>query len=373
MSDYTIETITPIHIGSGVLFQKNTEFLVKNEFIGIIDPLKVLGIIGETQITTWVAMIERGEPLLPYLIKRKPGLELEDVCSRILYYFARNISNSQSLKEQLHTGTGQPYIPGSSIKGAIRTALFTKLIKAFGIVNEQMLKNKKAQLDDAGLSAKLFGKDPNHDSLRFLRVGDAVFDNGTTIALNMLSLNHSQNSTRLDSKVSQLTEAIGQDITSTIRIDIDKEKLSGNLKRHRITTDVSFLNSDQALLDTINKHTINLLKAEIKSWEEHVQYADVENYISEIEEQIAKAEKCNENEAILRLGHGSGWNFMTGAWQKDASILIDDHVFDQIVNRSRPGNQKKYADYMFPKTRRMDEEGFLLGFVKIQKKQQNDS
>lgn len=369
MSNYTIETITPVHIGSGVLFQKNTEFLRKNDFIGIIDPSKVLDLIGKEQVSTWVAMIERGEPLLPYLMKRKPGMDLEDVCLRTMNYFAENIETAQSLKEQIHTGTSHPYIPGSSIKGAIRTALFTHLIKAFGKVDEQMLKNRFSTFDDDILSRKLFGKDPNHDSLRFLRVGDCTFDKGTTIAMNMVSLNQRRNNIKLDNKVSQLTEAIGQESTASLRIDIDKEKLEENIKHHKISTDVSFLNSDQELLQTINKHTIHMLKSEIETWEEHKEYDNVDNYILEIKQLLQMAESYKEKEALLRLGHGSGWNFMTGAWQKDSSILTDDSVYDQIINKSRPNNQTRYSEYMFPKTRRMDEEGFLLGFIKIEKKE----
>jgi CRISPR-associated protein Csm5 len=370
MNNCVIETITPVHIGSGILFQKDIEFLRIGEFLGIIDDKKVLKLIGEEQIGTWVSMIEKGEPLLPYLQKRSKDLDLEDVCSRTMAFFAENVSNCLTLKEQIHTGTGKPYIPGSSIKGAVRTAIFNSLIHKSGSVTEQQLKNRKNYLDDSFISKKLFGKDPNHDSLRFLQITDAIFEQGDTIATNMMSMNHTERSTRLDRKVSQLTEAVGEEVEAPFRISIDHKKLGENIKYKKIFTNVDFLNSLPALFKLINDHTLKLLQEERKVWNDLSNEHAVTEYLEKIEELIALASPCGENEAMLRLGHGSGWNFMTGAWPKDPKIVPDDHLYEQIINRSRPGNQKKYAEYMFPKTRRMDEDGFLLGFVKIKNKNQ---
>ena len=54
---------------------------------------------------------------------------------------------------------------------------------------------------------------------------------------------------------------------------------------------------------------------------------------------------------------------MTGGWAKNEKF-IDEQLYDQIVFQTRPGNSR-YREYFFPKTRRMDEEGELLGFVKL--------
>jgi len=365
MNNCKIETLTPIHIGSGVLFQKNTEFLQKGESIGIIDERKVLEIIGINEINQWINIIETRQPLLPYLKKRKPDLKLSDVCSRIMSVYCNNAGYAQSLKEQIHTGLGFPYIPGSSIKGAIRTAIFTSLIENLKHIASEKLKNDFGKFNDSKLSKILFGKDPNHDSMRFLQVGDAIFEKGNTDVMNVASMNYKFGSAELDKKVAQLTEAIREDVVTDFKLKIDVTKLEKNIQFSKVNTNVDFLKNEVALFRSINKHTEKLLLSEAESWKEHSQFETVENYIETIENLAEHCEACEDNEFILRLGHGSGWTFMTGNWAKNKE-LVEDELWDRIVDKARPGNQTRYKDYdIFPKTRRMDEEGFLLGFVKI--------
>jgi len=365
MNNCKIETLTPVHIGSGVLFQKNTEFLNKGENIGIIDERKVLEIIGKEEINRWVNIIENRQPLLPYLKQRKPDLKLGDVCSRVMAVYSGNTANAQSLKEQIHTGTGFPYIPGSSIKGAIRTAIFVSLIEKLHYLTDDKLQNDKGRVDDTKLTKELFGKDPNHDSLRFLQTGDAIFEKGSTDVMNVANMNYKFHSTELDKRVAQLTEAIREDASTDFKLKIDLTKLEKNIQFGNVRTEIDFLKNKTTLFKIINQHTKKLLLAELETWKDHLQFEVVENYLETIEGLVDHCESCHDNELILRLGHGSGWTFMTGNWAKNEE-LVGENTWNKIVDKARPGNQTKYSDYnMFPKTRRMDEEGFLLGFVKI--------
>jgi CRISPR-associated protein Csm5 len=55
-----VETISPVHIGSGEELNKDIEFITdSNQMLGIIDERKVLGIIGEENINQWVNLIEQ--------------------------------------------------------------------------------------------------------------------------------------------------------------------------------------------------------------------------------------------------------------------------------------------------------------------------
>nr|NQU94493.1 type III-A CRISPR-associated RAMP protein Csm5 [Bacteroidota bacterium] len=366
MNNCKIETITPVHIGSGVEFQKNTEFLNQGEQVGIIDEKKVLDIIGTENIGQWVSIIEKGKPLLDYLELRKPGIQISEVCSRVMDVYCESIANVKSLKEQLHNGTAKPYIPGSSLKGAIRTAIFTSLVNRLSGIPDSDFFNRKKQLDDSWISKKLFGKDPNHDSLRFLHVGDVMFEKHSTLAMNVMSMNYMHRDISLNKSVGQLTEAIGSGMESDFKLAIDQIKLKENLMRKNIHTDIHFLDSYETLLTIINKHTIKLLQEEIELWDEYKNYQVVDEYLKNLSGILDAARDYKANEALLRLGHGSGWTFMTGNWAKKNMHLVPDEIWGKIVNKARPGNMRKYADYdMFPKSRRMDEDGDLLGFVKL--------
>ena len=70
---------------------------------------------------------------------------------------------------------------------------------------------------------------------------------------------------------------------------------------------------------------------------------------------------CQEGkECVLRLGHASGWRFITGAWTENL-----DNFKSEIVPASRPKNFN-YEQYVFPKSRRLDEDGDIFGFVKLE-------
>ena len=75
---------------------------------------------------------------------------------------------------------------------------------------------------------------------------------------------------------------------------------------------------------------------------------------------LEQTQSCEaEKECVLRIGHGSGWRFITGAWTENL-----DYFYSVVVPVSRPKNFK-YEQFDFPKTRRVDDECELLGFVKL--------
>jgi CRISPR/Cas system CSM-associated protein Csm5 (group 7 of RAMP superfamily) len=101
-----------------------------------------------------------------------------------------------------------------------------------------------------------------------------------------------------------------------------------------------------------------LIEEEIKFWRE-LDLSGSEDYIDNMIDILKEAKKCSKGlSCVLRIGHGSGWRFITGAWAESL------HNFNRVVNISRPMNNN-YLDYPFPKTRRIDEDSDLLGFVKL--------
>ena len=105
------------------------------------------------------------------------------------------------------------------------------------------------------------------------------------------------------------------------------------------------------------------LEGEIEYWQERKNDDDTDKvslYIEKIQGMLEQTQSCEaEKECVLRIGHGSGWRFITGAWTEDL-----DNFASLIVPASRPANYK-YTEYDFPKTRRVDDQCELLGFVKL--------
>ena len=379
MAKIEIKTLSPVHIGSGIDLQGNIEYLIDGDRLAIIDEKKVLKVIGEENIDKWVKIINNRENLLDYLKLRKTDIKLSDIDKRQMEFYCSDLQNKKTLKEQLYNAQGNATIPGSSIKGAIRTAIISYLVEKETERVKNIINKKRSFLNIKGrkwnlrlfqeveseilnqLLSNSFKPDANRNVFRFLQVTDAYFYY-ETYASNMQVLNLQGNGWNIKKGSDQLTELIGQDCESEIRIKINKKLLDENKNRKEIITDTSFLNSIEKLFEIINIHTKYLLKKEIDFWKNESNYPEsVSYYIENLEKIFKEAGKCKKEEAVLRIGGGSGWDSITGAWAKYNEELFNDNEWDVLYKSL---NRNRDVEY-FPKTRKIDEDGYTLGFIKL--------
>lgn len=365
MSEIKIETLTPVHIGSGRMLIKNNDFCVTKDsedydVVAVTDPNKVLSLIGIEHIDNWVRAIERGNPINEIINTYAPkGTKVEDYARIIDYFGGERVT--ETLKEFIHDGLGRPYIPGSSIKGAIRTAVMAteadKKDKTELDIIVKSLKEKK-------LSDDIFGEDTNNekrDVFRFLIISDATFGELNTIAFNMVNINERTKQSYWDTSKPQLIEALAKEDETTFNIKLDLERYEKS-KGH-VHEMPECMRSLPDLFKTINSHTAKLLRSEIEYWEKRKNDDDsdkVEDYISNCRKILNETTICEQNgkSCILRLGHGCGWRFITGAWSERSD------EFYYVKEKARPNNNK-YQDYDFPKSRRVSKDCDLLGFVRL--------
>lgn len=284
-----------------------------------------------------------------------------------------------TLKEFIHDGTGKPYIPGSSLKGAIRTAIIAFLASKMPETEkerivESLAKNNGRYQDEFGThrSAEdvMLGDTPNESLMRFIRVGDAYYDKGVEMAVTQVFINQTKNSDNLiDKKRAQPVEVIGAEETSSFSLAIDKKKFDDvfaqrNDNKNKDLKGMKFLPTEistiTGLFKVINDHTRRLVESEISYWRDLTQYQGAEKYIEEMENILNAVNACKDGECVMRVGQATGWRFITGAWTECLK-----NFKDKVVPNARPHNRQKYEDYDFPKTRRMDDESYLFGFVKL--------
>lgn len=371
-----IKTLTSVHIGSGEVLQIGSDFVKgkmdDDSVLAVVSPEKVLGLIGEKHLQDWVVAIERKESTVNVVKRFAPNAKVEDYAKRIVLEWS-DAHERDTLKEHIHNGQGKPYIPGSSIKGAIRTAILASLaenvIDAETKIDDSIKDKKTGKLIKLKANAKnvekeLFGSDPNNDVFRFLQVGDAYFGDCYTGALRMVNINERTSKSFWDVSKSQLIEALCPEDETEFEMNLNIEGY--NKSREGCSTIgrlPNIMSSYESLFEAINEHTIRLLDFELKYWEERSDRDDsdkVESYLEKIESIKNEAENCSKGkECVLRIGHGSGWNFITGGWARDL-----DNFKSLVVPVSRPKNQN-YSEYDFPKTRRVDDVCELLGFVKL--------
>jgi CRISPR type III-A-associated RAMP protein Csm5 len=371
MAKIELRTVTPVHIGSGrFLMNKNEYVFGKENNIGIVDDKKVLELAGEERIQAWVASIEEGRGLIQFLKSCGITATLQKISKRILSISCDKTRAKElpNIKENIHNGQGFPYIPGSSIKGAIRSAVLNQLIrgKRQKIEYSQLMKSRKPTAQF--LEKNFFGEDANHDVFRFVRIGDAHFEANSTEAFILENMNLMGNPAspvpRFDSTKNQLVEMIGKSKVTKFNIGLDTKGLhyveKYNYMKHQPTC-FSDLNT---LFEIINHNTLTLLGEEIAFWSEY-DGEPVTQYLSQVELLIDKAKGLKQGECLLRIAHGSGWRFITGNWAYDDE-LVDVELYDEIVSASRPDNNR-YEQFPFPKSRRITSNMELPGFVLLKK------
>ena len=364
MSRIELKTITPIHIGNGNFLQNNADFVVYREdgdsFIDVIDPRKVLALVGEEHLDDWMLSIENpDDTIVRFVVRHNKNARPDDYALRIITNFAE-VKKTDTLKECLHNGMGVYYIPGSSIKGAIRTAVLSTLSKGKALENK--IKDRSNKINAKQIEKDFLGKDSNSDVFRFLQVGDAYFDGDCGIATRMMNLNITHKDNLGDYSKTQIVEAIGLGNSTTFQMKIAdsyyrwiKERKPGD-----IATLPQGMESLSALFMLINAHSEELVSSEIDTWTElQERYSGAEDYIENMQSILDEIKQCRKRkECVLRIGYGIGWRFITGGWSEG----LDN--FDEVVSASRPKNHL-YDEYVFPKSRRLDEDSDVFGFVKL--------
>jgi CRISPR type III-A-associated RAMP protein Csm5 len=376
-----LETLSPIHIGSGTQYQGNAEYLYfeKEKVVVVADESKILEIIGTENIHIWVGYIEDRENkknFLEYLRQRKPDIRPEDVARRIIpLKGSRAPYFTNTLREQMHGGMGQPYLPGSSIKGAIRTAIFSQTIiskytgRGLGDreLNFRLVRTKVGtevpDFNDKNLQQEVFGRDPNSDWLRMLQVGDCYFPSGTYAAFaETLNEKGANQHYEIKGEVRQLIEYIPAEKSAEFQINIPATHRDLILRKdpQLFKNAVRQLNAAW-LCKLIHEHSLRLLKSEIAFFEDADLPGEAEGLPDFMQELLTQAKAFPENTCLLRLGFGTGYRNMTGDWVKD--LVHDDGLYDDIATATR--RTPRYNGMPLPKSRKMMFDGVLPGYVKL--------
>ncbi len=126
-----IETYTPVSIGTGETLSPISDFFIKDKQLFRIDPEKFQNLLlTKNKIAFFSEYVSKsinksktGTSVdLQNFIKNVLNESPENIAKKVIPYPNRETGNEQILC--CYTSNGLPVIPGSSIKGAIKTALF---------------------------------------------------------------------------------------------------------------------------------------------------------------------------------------------------------------------------------------------------------
>ncbi len=377
-----IKTLTPVHIGNGKELQHNLDYLQfeKENAIAVTDFNKLLPLFGNAGIEEWMQLIAENRSLKEALLLKYPALSSGDVASRLITTIGDKPDKRNVVKEQFFShAEKKATIPGSSLRGAIRSALLAQIMYLEpDFVGEQkhlgFWKGNQFVYKDAQVIAHYFGGDisrrtgeiepsPNKDILRFLRVGDFYFEAATIcIKQNIINLTN-YGWGKKDSEVSFI-ECIPAEVQSVGRIQIPEKTIEMVKNRNYISNEKKLEHIDiAAIFKHCTQQTWSLVKDEIEFWEIEKNISATDEYLSVLEKIETEINTCAANETVLRIGAGSGWDYMTGGWASPIAAIVHQQDWIGIKRQSRKGGYPD--DLMFPKTRKLLYKGEPLGFIKL--------
>ena len=422
---YYLQTLSPVHVGSGVRLRKGLDFFSVGGRTWMVDKYCLETVLADNPkvLDDFAAQ----EELDIHALSHQYQLDL----AQIVATSYRGEGTSRDMFEFVRTGTGLPYLPGSSIKGAIRTVLLWKLSQtqqwqqSYAQMLQVALQAKNEREADNAFMEKSFNiatknkrlNDANRDLMRVLRVSDSQFTmNDLELAdariFNLISEDHhgwknipARRNEREPRRATQLAaESLRIGAAAKVTLTID-EFLLQSAKAQKEAAFGQYSELFYALSAICNEYAAWQIAKQRKFFEKYKLSALV-NFYDELENIRTSLPK---NEFLLRLSWGSGWQGMTGELiEKPDDLLrirkkfglgkskIMGELPEQCPNcgskRIRPDNRKQETGYcldgrhtfpapgvkkvmfpVFPKTRKIALEGgnpsYPFGWVVMRTKQ----
>ena len=369
-----IEVKSPVHIGSG-------EKYTASEYVKSKAKTKkgnILNIIKRIDVSKYFLSLDdnRKDDFLANLSNHNFNLKDFDkkIPNTFLKYKSINkskteITSLQEISESIKT-LNELYIPGTSLKGAIKSAILYNeldsncISKLYEVLrnNGSVDKYKYERfMDNIFTSEKVQMRSrvqpPQKNIMKFLQISDSttiktptIYDVATIMSSFKMGFSefYSRNKKTHEPTLNYLeTIQKGNKLSFNIQNNYDCEffaKLGLDDKKHLIS------------YDNIKKSIFEFSKDLIRN---EIEFA--QNYnISFLEKFYQKLEGENTlNSPVLKIGSGSGF-FSTTVGLKIKEY--DENLFDEI----RRGTRGKTYDFMFPKSRKITYLGGMpLGWIKL--------
>ncbi len=343
MNDYALYDVkatllTPLHIGSGQDLLNEYDYAIHG------------GRTWRLNEDTLLAAQDVEDPALAAQLARTPPAQLldpedYDEGSRLFRYVIRGTPRSKGrgaqVNEQLKDAYDRPYLPGTSLKGALRTALAWVAWEQRGLKPNRTKLKRYRSFAAQNYEHDLFGRNPNHDLLRALHVSDsAPVDQGNLILVNARVLHRSG---KPASPIEM--EALKPDTVFALTLKVDSALFSHWAGRDRLRGGELL----HHLAEVVQQHTAQRIETEL-GWFKGVKGAKA---IFDFYRQLPRS-GLPSNTCLLQVGWGTGWDDKT----LGSHLRADEDFMEGILRPSRQGGYgiargKRRRGDPFPKSRRV--------------------
>lgn len=378
---YQLEILTPVHIGSGETLNHIDGYYANGRWY-CIDLDKVLAHPSADISALTSDMGRRDFRWERYL--QQHNMEPAE-------FAAYSLTCPQSpeeveVREAIQTVDNQPYIPGSTLKGALRTALLGEILidqdEVFKESQRELMKqvnqpprgNPRREQPARQIENRAFGKDPNHDLLRALQISDTAPLESNTLEIGMAWTVTLDEEGELVQKVDRGQEyknfvqqiQVGQHLMFTLKID---ELLFREREKKRLSFNDFQKQKLQTIAQDCRTQANDMMEAELEYFDvyELPQIANLYDKLIRLNDRLPK------EAFLLQIGWGTGYHANTVTSFFANPTQSQENLWMDLRKRFRLGESRSerghYDEREFPKTRRILYRGrnpiAPLGWVKI--------
>jgi CRISPR-associated protein Csm5 len=333
-----LQTLSPVHIGDGNELRQGFDFMVRGNATYRLNEDAILQ-AKESQVQP----DRSGHYPTPGALLTETDYDRDEYFRYTLRGAARSGKADARVKSFIKDVYDRPYIPGSSLKGALRTALAWTGWSEVNLKLERGMIGTSRSWAGQRLERKIFGPDPNHDLLRALHVSDLF---GPQQAGGGLMVVNAQVLTKRAAQSPIELETLPGEVSFTGSITVDdalfapfaERELGFGNRRHWL---------DELTLRA-QKHS-HARAVELAEWFGNADpsYAPLANFYNQlVQAQLAP------HQALVQLGWGAGWDGKT-FWthlQKD-EFLFEQLVTDFRMNKAGRNSHREPGD-AFPRSKR---------------------
>ncbi len=369
----TLELLSPLHIGTGTTLLEGVDWIQEGDWVYVADQDRLLETALDRALAHGQSQAEVVEAIAGMKLadlRQAEWLTRDDFQenSPLFRYRLRGKPAMNQIAEAIKDVYGQPYLPGSSLKGALRTVLAVGGASVLKTDISQVGKSRSRAAQP--IEREVFGSDPNHDLLRALQVGDSGPVSQEQLELVRVNVFPTAQQTQygrsqgLDVDVEALRR--GTVLTAAIKVDgtlFGDETPFGQ----QVEAELHF-GRRQRWLTNLPKWAKQIAGPRIADEIEFFAAKDEGDAAAGFYRRLAVTwEALAENEFMVQVGWGTGWESKTFG----KMLQGDPEAFERLVREYRlsPQDRRRKVGQRFPKSRKLvrrgDRPSEPLGWIKV--------
>ncbi len=339
----TLEVLSPLHVGAGSEpLLADYDFAVERGAVWVMDPRKLLEGYDEEELRHGIPEVR---------LSKRLGPEGYRACAAYSLPVSGEVGNE--IVPCIKDVEGRAYLPGSSLKGALRSVVGWAAAGESGGAPTGGELGRNAKCAGAQWERRVFGRSPNYNVMRALLVGDSTPAPAEQMELAGVSI-YSLSGRELQPKGQGYRlslEALRPGTRLTFRLGLDRYTLAhpdlGLAEKGRWL---------ESLASICRERAMELIAGE-KDFYTTYGPRPLLQFYRRLEDRAAG---LGENRFLLQMAWGTGWGAKTlGA------ALTQGELFGEVRDRYRLGR----SGAPFPKSRRLVERGGTavepLGWVEV--------